>query len=153
MKSKSEPIKYRLSKIDTRQFSIQEEFYKPDQPVQYSTGIGFGINSTERIFGIMISIRFHNVESPAFALIEGGILVQIDESSWNKNLKDGKQQLSMDFLRHAAAISVGAIRGVFHEKTKGTVFNQFMIPTIDLTKLISENLVFDVDTYSAPLNG
>lgn len=149
MKSKSLPVTFRLSKIDTRQFSIQEELYRSNEPVHYTTGVGFGINSSDRVFGIMISVRFHHIESPAFLVIEGGLLVQIVEESWKLIAKGGeKLKLPKDFLQHVAALSVGTLRGVLHEKTRGTSFNQFVIPTIDVTQLLDQDMVFDLNNPS-----
>ena len=42
-------------------------------------------------------------------------------------------------------ITVGTLRGVLHAKTENTEFNEFFLPTINVTDLIKEDIRFNLD--------
>lgn len=45
-----------------------------------------------------------------------------------------------DLVTHLAVLTVGTARGILHCKTENTNYNKFILPPIDLTKIIKEDL-------------
>jgi hypothetical protein len=48
-------------------------------------------------------------------------------------------------MSHFGVITVGTARGVLHSKTDGSIFNDLILPTINLTEIIKDDIIFDLD--------
>ncbi len=48
-----------------------------------------------------------------------------------------------DFMRQLLVITIGTARGVLHTKTENTPFNRFLLPILDATNLIKEDVELD----------
>ena len=48
-------------------------------------------------------------------------------------------------MKHLSVITVGTARGVLHAKTENTPFNKFVLPTINVTELVKEDVSFDLE--------
>lgn len=44
-------------------------------------------------------------------------------------------------MAHLTTIMVGTARGILHAKTENTLFNQFLLPTIDVTELVTDDVI------------
>jgi hypothetical protein len=51
-----------------------------------------------------------------------------------------------DFIRQLLVIAIGTARGVLHTKTENTPFNRFILPVLDATNLIKEDVELEVTT-------
>jgi hypothetical protein len=49
--------------------------------------------------------------------------------------------LPKGFVRHLAVLTVGTVRGILHTKTEGTDSNKFVLPTINVADMISDDAV------------
>ena len=47
-------------------------------------------------------------------------------------------------MTHITMISISSVRGVLHAKTEGTEFNKYLLPTLDVTKMVEEDIKFDI---------
>jgi hypothetical protein len=48
------------------------------------------------------------------------------------------------FLAHLAMISVGTARGILHCKTENTIFNNFVLPLVNVASMIPEDEQFEL---------
>ena len=48
------------------------------------------------------------------------------------------------FISHLVMISIGTTRGVLHSKTENTIYNKFLLPTINVNELIKEDVKFNI---------
>jgi hypothetical protein len=51
--------------------------------------------------------------------------------------------LPQNFGIHLGMLVVGTLRGVLYTKTENTIFNQFILPTIDVTALVPNDVTFE----------
>ena len=63
--------------------------------------------------------------------------------SFNK-VKEEKYIIPRNFLLHLGVITIGTARGILHSKTEGTKFNKFILPSINLTTMINEDMEFNL---------
>ena len=49
------------------------------------------------------------------------------------------------FPGHLAMLTGGTTRGILHAKTEGTCYNQYVLPTINVTEIIKEDASFGLD--------
>lgn len=137
-------LQFRITNIETLEFAILEENYNEPEEVGLGTSLNFGFDKDNHALGVDIRFQFMQDEKP-FLLITVRCEFEIEEKAWDSFIKGNTIIIPQGFASHLAVITVGTIRGVLHEKTKETPFNDFIIPTINLTALIQEDVVLDMD--------
>lgn len=139
-------LSFSLVDIDTNEFAIIESAYKEEQNVGLSTSVNFGFDSENYVLGAQVRFQFEQDDSP-FLIIDSTCGFEISEESWDYMLDKETNHLILPegFASHLAVITVGTIRGILHEKTKETPFNKFIIPPINLTTIINEDIVLDLN--------
>ncbi len=115
----------------------------PADGLSYTVNLGFkGASNVSRI-ACVFSVEFvHNDK----IIIKLGINCEFDihAEDWNKKIKDNVLSIPKDDLGFLANQTVGAARGIMFCKTEGTDFWNFILPPIDLTKIIDSDLVVDI---------
>ncbi|MPN63841.1 hypothetical protein SDC9_211608 [bioreactor metagenome] len=48
-----------------------------------------------------------------------------------------------NFMQHLAVITIGTARGILHAKTENTPFNQYVLPTINVSEMIKDDVTFE----------
>jgi hypothetical protein len=126
------------------EFAILEENYSDSEDVGLSTSLNFGFDKENHVLGIDVKFQFMQNEK-SFLLLTVRCAFEIEEKGWNSFAEENTIRIPEGFASHLAVITVGTARGVLHEKTNDTPFNSFMIPTINLTTIIEEDVVLDID--------
>ena len=141
MEEKNNTVNFTLKRISTEQFAIIETAFTEGKPVELSTSIRFGIDKSKRQIGIFSMFQFE-VEKRPFMIIEGGCHFIIEENSWKLFLNDNTNAILLPkgLMIHLTVLTIGTVRGILHAKTEGTKYNQFYLPTINVTKLIKEDV-------------
>lgn len=136
-------IPFKLRKINTEQFAIIEDAYNNQvEDVNLEVHVTFGINSESASIISIIKFQFKQNEK-SFLIVEVSCEFSVEKTKWSEFHKGEKIIIPHDFLRHLATITVGTTRGVLHSKTTNTKFNEFIIPTIDITQILTEDGKFD----------
>ena len=142
---------FKLAEINTNEFAIIDEAFKAGKKVNLGSTINFGIDQEMRAIGIIMKFQYEQSKKP-FLVIAATCVFQIEENAWN-NLIDQKAQKIVFpeyFASHLAVLTVGTIRGILHEKTKGTPYNKFILPPINLTELIKQDVEIDLEKLEEP---
>lgn len=87
-----------------------------------------------------------NYDQP-FLILEIQALFEVDKKDFLKKVKqeDDSYLIAQGLAVHFTVLTVGAGRGILHAKTESTVFNQFLLPTIDVKQMITEDLILKAD--------
>lgn len=141
MTKKELALSFKLADISTDEFAILEDSYTEGENVQMSTFITFGQDREHRVLGAKLKFQFEQNEKP-FLVISATCSFQLEEEAWNSLLDEENEKLVIPegFASHMAVITVGTIRGILHEKTKDTPYNQFIIPPVNLTEMINGDI-------------
>ena len=139
MENKNEAIKFALTKINTDQFAIIENAFKQGDDVNVKIGLQFGANKENRILSVKVSIQFEQRELP-FLIIEASCAFSIEPTDWNKLVQKNNIIVPKRVMTHFAVLTVGTVRGILHAKTEGTNYNGFVIPTVNVTELITTDI-------------
>jgi hypothetical protein len=139
---KEKSYAFALKAIKTEQFAIIEDCFKNGEKVTFNSKIGFGSDKSTTTLVVSTGFRFGQNNIP-FLLIETSCYFQIGEANWNKFSKDDILVVPKDFMRQLLIVAVGTARGVLHTKTENTPFNRFILPVLDATKLIKEDVELD----------
>lgn len=139
-----EKIGFNLTAISTEQFAKFEENFKTEDDINLKTSVDYKLNQSDKQIGAYVTFTFEQ-RKKAFLYIKVGGHFRIGSSSWDTFCKDSKIIFPKEFIRHLSMITIGTTRGVLHEKTVNTNFNKFIIPLIDVTKLVKEDIRFSQD--------
>jgi hypothetical protein len=140
-------LQFRIANINTLEFAVLEENYNEPEEVGLSTSLDFGFDENNRVLGVDVKFQFMQDEK-AFLILKTRCEFEIEGEAWNSFISENTITVPEGFASHLAVITVGTARGVLHEKTNDTSFNHFVIPTINLTALIKEDVVLDIDADS-----
>lgn len=146
MESKATKNWFTLSKITTEQFAIIESNFSDKGKTAIKTNIRFGIDPGNLQIACLAAFTFESDEKP-FIIIEAGCHFQIMETTWKHlaDTKTGSLIVPKDFITHLATITVGTTRGVLHAKTENTKFTEFVLPPVNITKIIKKDAVFNLN--------
>lgn len=142
MKRKTEnTIGFIIHKIETKQFAIVSEELDESE-LTITSGVAFGIDEDNRIIRAMFKYEFISKDK-VILILEVYVDFQIEEKCFGKQIKiKDSLVIPKDFATHLGMIAVGTARGILHEKTNGTKLNEFLMPPIDLTASIDEDIAF-----------
>lgn len=134
-------INFNLLKIKTDQFAVFEENFNKSEIVNLNTNLSFGLNSDDKVFLVTPKYTFE-IQGKPFMTVQISCFFKIEDSTWNTFKKKKQIVFPKDFVAHMAMITVGTSRGILHTKTEGTVFNEFILPPLNVSEMIGEDVVF-----------
>ncbi|WP_017258504.1 hypothetical protein [Pedobacter arcticus] len=144
MKKEVKKIDFKLQQIKTEQFAILEDNYNPKNETSLATSVSFRLDQETMQVGVFADFTFSQAKK-IFIKIEVSCHFEIPNHSWEQFKHAQKQglQIPKDFLSHLLIITVGTTRGVLFAKTENTRFNKFIIPSLKIDEIITEDAFFD----------
>lgn len=141
MEQKPKPVNFSLFRIRTTQFAIFDECFVKDQEIEIVSSVSFGIGAANRIVASSGSFQFEINQKP-FIKLEVACEFIIDEESWDifSQPEKGVIVFPKGLMTHITTIMVGTARGVLHTKTENTPFNPFVLPTINVTEMVLDDI-------------
>lgn len=134
-------IGFALVALKTEQFASFEENYKEGKKVDLKTGLEFKINVEDKNIGVFVTFTFEQSKK-AFLKVQVSGHFSITEEAFNEFSKEDKIIFPKGFMCHLTMLVVSSARGILHAKTEGSNFNKFLLPTIDVTKIVSDDIEF-----------
>jgi hypothetical protein len=140
-------IGFNLVGIDTKEFATFEESFDSNniENIDLNINIGFQLSDNLDIINCVFTINFLQKENVLIKL-KLSCTFSIDESTLKSFKKDNKIIFPKPLMSHFGVITVGAARGVLHAKTDGSIFNDLVLPTVNLTEMITEDIVFEIES-------
>ena len=140
-KKKKVSIGFQLIKITTEQFAIiPDAFNKNETNIEMSIGLKFGLDNKKRIIASFIKVQFEQ-NKKAFIVIEVANHFNIEKNAWDGFDKTEKNIIiPKGFASHLVMLTIGTLRGVLHCKMENTEFNTFILPTINVTEMIKNDV-------------
>jgi hypothetical protein len=141
----SDTIGFSLKKITTEQFAIIESAFKKGIDTQFSVNAKYGISEQEQLVAVFVSPAFYQDKKP-FLVLEVACHFKIIDEAWEsfKNKDKTKLTIPVGFIRHLIMLTIGTARGILHSKTENTPFNDYLMPTINVTDIIKSGVTFDL---------
>ena len=146
-KHKKISIGFQLIKITTEQFAIiPDAFNKNETNIEMSIGLKFGLDKKKRIIASFIKVQFEQ-NKKAFIVIEVANHFNIEKNAWDGFDKTEKHIIiPKGFASHLVMLTIGTLRGVLHCKIENTEFSTFILPTINVTKMIKNDV--EINKYT-----
>jgi hypothetical protein len=136
-------INFSLLKIKTEQFAVFEENFNKNEVINLNTNLAFGLNSNDKVFLVTPKYTFENEGKP-FMAIQISCFFKIEDATWNSFMKKKQIIFPKDFVAHMAMITVGTSRGILHAKTESTIFNEFILPQMNVAEMVGDDILFDI---------
>lgn len=131
-------VRFALSMIKTDQFAILGEVVKNEE-ISLGVGLQFGVNKDSETISVKFSTQFIQQSKPLI-LIEASCFFLIEPEGWKSLFDKNILIVPKTLATHLAVITVGTVRGILHARTEGTNYNGFVLPTINVTELVTEDL-------------
>lgn len=142
MESRKDVVEFSIAKVTTEQFAIIDKAFSEKEVINLNTNLRFAIDRDQRIVAVYTLFKFEQKEIP-FLIVEVSDQFVIAPESWATFLKeDNTIVIPKGFMIHLGMITVGTARGVLHTKTEGTKFNDFVLPTINVTEMVTDDVSF-----------
>ncbi len=133
-------IPYRIQQINTLQFAIFPDEFVNGEDVATEVACRFGhSNLLDEIHCIALvkyvqndNLLLHTEVRCVFDIAPQGV----------EKLRE-LHEIPVDFLQYMGTILIGAIRGIIHTKTEGTILNVVVLPPVNLTEIIKEGIRLD----------
>lgn len=143
MDNKSKTVSFKLERVTTEQFATIHECFNEKETVNLQASLRFATNDENRVIGVFAEFRF-TCQQNVFMMIEAGCHFQIQPTSWDEMVSNSTLTIPKGLMQHLAVITVGTVRGILHAKTEGTQFNKFVLPTINVTELVKQDVSFSL---------
>jgi hypothetical protein len=134
-------IQFLLRLITTEQFAILDYNYSSELAVNFEISSSFGSDTANRIISPFIKCVFRQNNTP-FIVLETACHFLIEEETWKIyfNEEDELLTIPQNFAQHLVLLSTSTARGVLHAKTEHTIFSKYVVPIIDVQKLVSSDV-------------
>jgi len=139
MEQNNQNVRFSLAKISTDQFAIIPSSFKMGEDVNLKTSLQFGSNKESKLISVKASFQFEQQLIP-FLIIEASCYFNIEPNDWNIFVQEAEIVVPKSIITHLTVLTVGTVRGILHAKTEGTNFNGFIIPTINVTELVTSDI-------------
>ncbi len=135
-------ISFKLHSIKTEQFAIIEDIYNEADSVQLESNYRFGSVVSEKLIAVLVNYKFKTTKG-VFLTIEVSCMFGIKPDSWNSIYIVEKSELILPkaIATHLLVLVIGTARGVLHAKTENTPYNRFILPTLNVSESIKEDVV------------
>lgn len=132
-----------MNRIRVDQFAILTDSIPPED-LSLGFAISFGVAPS--IHEVCTTVRFDisHAESPLL-ILELSCFFEIREEDWNKFKQDNKVIIPKELLAHFGVHTIGTARGILHCKTEGTQLNAFILPPINVSERITEDIIIEID--------
>lgn len=134
-------IGFHLIAIKTEQFAVLEENFKNDKDVDLNTNFEFKLNTELMRLGVFANFQFES-KKKTFIKLQVSCHFEIEPDAWNSFKQPDEIRFPTSFARHLCMLTVGTARGILHCKTEGTSFNSYLLPTINVAEVVTEDVFF-----------
>lgn len=135
-------VQFRMSRISVEQFAILVE-EAPQAEIVVDSDVSFGVIPNKQVVAVKFNITFTH-EDKKLLVMELHCYFNVRPEDWKKFEKENKVVIPKDLLAHFAMHTVGTARGVLYCKTEGSLYNQFIIPPMNVAERIPEDIVIDL---------
>lgn len=133
--------------LRTVSFAVIEAAHKKTGESNLVTALAFGLDVNDHTITCNTKFSFEKKKDQPFLILEIQALFEINKTDFLEKVKqdDNSYLIAKGLAIHFTVLTIGAARGVLHAKTEGSMFNQFILPTIDVQKMIPEDLVMKAE--------
>lgn len=131
-------MKFKMVKINIDQFAILSQD-APNGDIDVNVNLRFKYSLEARRIASVMQFSFKHKESPLL-ILEVTCEFEIHPDDWNELFTSSELCISKSILEYFGVQTVGTARGIMHCKTEGTAYNGIILPPLDITQLVKEDI-------------
>lgn len=134
---------FALIGLRTLSFATIDSAHKKKESANLTTSLGFGLDEKKHSVHCTTKFEFEHQKNQPFLILEVQALFEIDKNDFESKMKqqNASYLITKEFAIHFAVLTIGAARGILHTKTENTLYNQYLLPTINVVKMVPEDIV------------
>lgn len=133
---------YHYLKIDLEQFATFEENWTADQYVSLGTHeVSFSFDRKNSVLSCQENVVFVHGDKPLLKCVQSSYFVIREDSVEAMKKEDGSIVFEPFLLIQLASLNYGTMRGTIFAKTKGTKFENFILPPTLFNDYIRESFI------------
>ncbi|NDW12621.1 hypothetical protein D0T50_06925 [Bacteroides sp. 214] len=125
---------------------MNKELYTNEANVDLEINGEFAIKSLEECeIACIPEVAFIQAGNP-FLQLKVACYFSVQPTQWKEYIQKESQSIVFPkgFTDHLLMLATGTLRGILHAKTENTIFNQFILPTINVTALTQGDTVINI---------
>ena len=134
-------LRFRMVRINVEQFAILANEV-PACNITIDTNVGVKASVTDRKIALDIQFSFTSIEEKIMVLKQL-CEFEIHEEDWTTLQSEGNVTIPKELIEYFVAQAVGTARGILHCKTEGTPFNHLILPPLNVTEMIDQDVVIE----------
>jgi len=143
-KKKEKSVGFTLRGVETKQFAVFPDLYKDSDEVMLLQKFDYGANQIDRMIGVFAEFRFTQNDIP-FLSIQVLCHFEIEHDAWIEMINEENTAINVkpNLLGHLVMLAIGTTRGVLHAKTENKLFNQYLLPTLNVNDIVTEPTILE----------
>lgn len=131
-------VRFRMFKINVCQFAILAD--APSVSVSIENKVGLDFSKENRNIRVNMEFNFSD-GMKSLMLLKMNCEFNIHKEDWDSFTKDGVTIISKSLIDYLIVQTVGTARGILHCKTEGSPFNCIVLPPIDVSHKVKEDVM------------
>lgn len=131
-------MKFKMGKINVDQFAILSQ-NTPTGDIDINVNLRFKYSLEARRIAPNMQFSFKHKES-TLVILEVTCEFEIHPDDWKELFTSSELCIPKSILEYFGAQTVGTSRGIMHCKTEGTPYNGIVLPPIDITQLVPDDI-------------
>lgn len=138
-------IEFVFHSVKTEEFATIPENFDLKSTVSVDTNIDIKVNESDKIIGVFLTFQYLQ-KKKVFLKIKVACNFSVVDTYWAQliDTKDNQLKLPKGFITHLLMLSIGTVRGILVAKTEGTVYSQFVLPTMNISEKIKNDFVIEI---------
>jgi len=131
--------------LKTTQFSTNDKTHRYTGDLDLQTNIGFALDGASRVLTVEVQFEFFKKKDAPFLKIGLQGHFEMDVKGWKQlSDQDGRAIVfPQKVITHFVLLTIGAARGALHAKTEGSIYNSYILPTVNVAEIISNDISFN----------
>lgn len=137
---------FKIQGIQAPEFSTFPDVFKEGADIRLDTEFAFGSSIRNHSLGVKFTVNFRIADKPFIALVvicDFDIEEKTFQGFFSRSMK--KYLVPKELFTHLSVLTIGTARGILHEKLSKTKFPQFILPSLNISNLIAEDIELSDD--------
>ncbi len=136
-------IRFKMLRIVTEQFAILRDVL-PSNDISVDSNIGIKYAENGKNVVIELAISYTSGQEQVM-LLKVSCTFAIHEEDWKSLVSEGKVVVPKNVIDYFLSQTVGTARGILHCKTEGTIFNSLILPSMNVSEILKEDMVIEIE--------
>lgn len=131
-------VRFRMFKINVCQFAILAD--GPSENVSIENKMGLDFSKENRNIRINVEFNFSD-GTKSLMLLKMNCEFNIHKDDWDSFTKDDTTTIPKSLIDFLIVQTIGTARGVLHCKTEGSPFNYIVLPPMDVSHMVKDDIM------------